>query len=115
MSSSFNKEKKYKKALMIVDAERCTGCGRCELVCSMAKIGEYNPKKSHIRVLRNDDFDTHIPIIQYGEDRCDFCGECVKICPTKVLKIVSPEEAILARRKSRVGTFPVPLVTRVEI
>ncbi len=115
MEPSSKKGKKYSKVLMIVDADRCTGCGVCELVCSMAKLGEYNPKKSHIRIMRNDEFDTHIPVIQYGNDRCDLCGECVRACPTGVIRIVKPEEAILARRKSSIGTIPVPVVTRVEM
>ena len=46
VTSSLNKT-------LIFNVGCCTGCKICELICSMAKHGEYNPKKSHIRILRN--------------------------------------------------------------
>lgn len=46
VTSSLNKT-------LIFNVDCCTGCKICELICSMAKHGEYNPKKSHIRILRN--------------------------------------------------------------
>jgi ferredoxin len=80
----------------------------------MEKHGEYNPQKSYIKILRNDDIDTHIPVVQSGDDQCDFCGRCVEWCPEKILKIMAPEEAVIARRKSKVGTIPLPMVASIE-
>ena len=31
---------------LVVDADNCSGCRICELICSMVKFGEYNPQKS---------------------------------------------------------------------
>ena len=104
----------YMKKFLMVDADKCTGCGVCELTCSMVKHGEYNPEKSYIRVLRNEDVNTYLPIIRSGAALCDLCGACVDFCPEQVLKIMTPQEAILVRRKSTIGTIPVPMAARVE-
>jgi len=50
----------YLEKVLIVDADACTGCSVCELVCSMTKHGEYNPKKSDSRVLRNREMSVDI-------------------------------------------------------
>jgi len=93
--------------VLIVDADRCTGCKVCELICSMEKYGEYNPEKSFIRVLRNDDLHINIPAITIA---CDFCGECVKWCFDEAITIVDRHEAIVTRKEVKVGKFPAPLV-----
>jgi len=46
--------------VLIVDADKCTGCRQCELACSLARLGEFNPARSNIRVLRNRDMDIRI-------------------------------------------------------
>lgn len=48
---------------IIFDADRCTGCRICELVCSMAKHGEYNPKKSLIRLMVNEEAEVYVPVL----------------------------------------------------
>ena len=50
--------------VLIADGDKCTGCRVCELVCSMVRSGEYNPRKSCIRVLRNTELDVSIPVIE---------------------------------------------------
>lgn len=61
--------------VLIVDADKCTGCQTCELVCSMVRSGEYNPEKSLIKVMRNAELDVSIPVISV---QCDFCGKCAE-------------------------------------
>ena len=92
--------------ILIFDAERCTGCSICELICSMAKHGEYNPKKSYIRLVRNREMDVNVATL---DPDCDFCNECVEACIPEAIRFVSPEEGALIRKQNQVGIFPAPL------
>ena len=93
---------------LVTDTEACYGCRVCELICSMAKQGEYNPKKSFIRVLANNDFGVYLPVLKTD---CDFCGKCIEWCPEHALKIAAPGEAAIMMRKCKIGRFPVPVVS----
>ena len=89
--------------MFMVDADKCGGCQICELICSMEKFGEYNPEKSLIKVLKNQELHINIPAIRTG---CDFCGKCVEWCLEGAITIVPLSEATLVRKESRVGRFP---------
>lgn len=90
---------------LIFNGERCTGCMLCELACSMAKNGEYNPRKSFIQILKNWELDVNIATLDL---RCDFCEECLQWCPTDALAFVDIEQAALLRRQQKIGIFPAP-------
>lgn len=92
--------------VLIVDADKCTGCCVCELVCSMAKQGEYNPKKSYIKVMKNREMSVDIVT---RDVRCDFCGKCVAWCLPRAIQFVSPSEAAVIRKQHKIGMFPAPL------
>lgn len=92
---------------LIVDADNCSGCRICELICSMIKSGEYNPRKSHIKLIRNREMDVNVVAI---DSHCDFCAACAKWCPNEALTIVDAKEAVLIRKKNKLGKFPAPLV-----
>ena len=55
----------------------CTGCGLCELVCSLKKTGTINPYLARIRVFRSSDDGSSTPII------CRHCKTppCQQACP----------------------------------
>lgn len=93
--------------VLIVDGDKCTGCQVCELICSMAKAAEYNPKRALIRIMKNRELDVNIPVISVG---CDFCGKCAEWCFPEALRFVSPEEAALIRKESSIGCFPAPTI-----
>jgi len=93
------------KMSLVADVDRCTGCGICELICSMDKHGEYNPERSYIRVLANKETYTFVPLLDM---RCDFCGRCVKGCPAEALSLVKSEEALLMTQEAKRGRLPVP-------
>ena len=95
--------------VLIVDGDRCTGCKVCELICSMARSGEYNPKKSCIKVLRNMELDVNIPVIAVT---CDFCGKCAEWCFHDAIRFVDVEEAAIMRKEAKVGCFPAPVINR---
>jgi Fe-S-cluster-containing hydrogenase component 2 len=57
---------------LIVYAEKCTGCGICEDVCSQAYFKVKDKAKSAIRVTVDDK--------SYRIEVCDQCGDCTKMC-----------------------------------
>ena len=59
---------------LLVHAEKCTGCHRCDLWCSLVKDGVCNPARSRIHVIRREpDLDTPVT--------CTQCGVCISACP----------------------------------
>jgi anaerobic carbon-monoxide dehydrogenase iron sulfur subunit len=92
--------------VLIADNDKCTGCRSCELACSMAHLGEFNPDASYIRILKNKEMDIHIVTLGM---KCDHCGECVKVCLPGVLEFVPREEAIINWKGAKTGRYPAPL------
>lgn len=88
---------------LMFDADRCTGCRICELICSMTCHGEYNPRRSHIRLLRNREMDVGMVALDPG---CNFCGSCAEWCPHQALEFVSLQQAAILRRQGRIGKLP---------
>lgn len=63
--------------LLTVNAEKCTGCRLCELVCSVTHEGVSNAAKSRIHVVKWEEEGRYIPMI------CVQCEDapCQNICP----------------------------------
>ena len=123
MSSATERKKTARVPLSGViafDPEICTGCGSCELVCSIAHGVESNPSLSRITIYYNPlEADAvhdvcqqcHYPsclyacpveaILIHGEsgaryiddDKCTGCGLCYKACP------FTPERAMIKVRE----------------
>jgi NAD-dependent dihydropyrimidine dehydrogenase PreA subunit/nitroreductase len=53
--------------MVIVDKERCTGCGLCEKICHEHCIG----------------ISDHVPIIH--QSTCSTCTQCIAVCPRQAL------------------------------
>ncbi len=70
------------KVLRIVP-QRCTGCMRCELACSFAQTGTFQPARSVIRV---SPFEAHT---SYAPYTCPQCAEawCLTACPVEAITI----------------------------
>lgn len=90
---------------LLVSADKCTGCHRCDLWCSLTKDGVCNPARSRVHVIRREpDLDTPVACTQCGiclaacpydaierniktgavvikEASCKKCGICVMVCP----------------------------------
>jgi len=92
--------------VIVFNADRCTGCRICELVCSMSNQGEYNPNKSFIRLMANEETGVYIPVL---DTQCNFCGKCVQWCEPQALSIVELGDAIMARKGATIGSFPIPV------
>jgi Fe-S-cluster-containing hydrogenase component 2 len=56
--------------------EKCSGCRQCSISCSLNKLGECNPKKGAINILR-DEFERYE--IQFVCLQCEE-PECTTVC-----------------------------------
>ena len=61
--------------------EKCTGCGTCELACSLEHKGEFRPAVSNISVFRFDEGGSNIPMTCF---QCEDAA-CMKVCKTNAL------------------------------
>ena len=104
--------------ILTVDPTKCTGCGDCEMVCSMRNTGEFNPARSRIQVISFDPDFFRVPtvclqcfqpacagvcpndaitrdetagIVRVSAEKCDGCRLCEAACPLGVI-IFSPLE-----------------------
>mgnify|MGYP006277558533 CR=1 FL=1 len=71
------------KKEIVSDPQKCTGCKRCELICSYEHEKEYNHSKSRIRIIHFEENLLGIPTY------CVDCEEkpCQDVCPTGAIKI----------------------------
>jgi carbon-monoxide dehydrogenase iron sulfur subunit len=85
------------KVLRVVP-QRCTGCMRCELACSYAQTGTFQPARSVIRV---SPFEAHT---SYAPYTCPQCAEawCLTACPVEAIT-VSPVGAKVVVAERCVG------------
>jgi len=69
------------RRMLLIDAEKCTGCRLCELVCSFRHYKAFNPKRSRITVIRDEEKGVFIPMT------CLQCEDppCMKTCPTHAI------------------------------
>ncbi len=66
---------------LVIDANICTGCKLCELVCSLVKEGEVNPAKARIYIEEYLFEGMRVPRV------CVNCTEplCIPSCPTEAI------------------------------
>lgn len=62
---------------VVIDAERCKGCGLCVAVCppEVLALGDLNAKGYSVAVLVDN-------------DRCTSCTACALICPDAVITVM---------------------------
>ncbi len=66
-----------------IEPGNCTGCKQCELACSYAKEGMFNPSRSRIRVF---EFHAEARFVPYT---CTQCADawCMNACPTGAIAV----------------------------
>lgn len=74
------------KYLITTDPAQCTGCLRCQLVCSERYTKAFNPSAARIRVdMRGSECD-----ISFTAD-CTRCGLCINQCLYGALRGIREE------------------------
>jgi protein NrfC len=76
------------KGYLIVDPQKCTGCGSCMFACSMAHEGKSSIAFSRIQIL-NDPFGHFPGDIQMAVCKQCLYPQCVVVCPTEAMHIDS--------------------------
>ncbi|MHA1712328.1 MAG: 4Fe-4S dicluster domain-containing protein [Candidatus Freyarchaeota archaeon] len=67
---------------ILANVERCSGCRRCEMVCSFTHENVFSPSISRITVIKEDIFGFDLPIVCW---HCDPCS-AEETCPTEALE-----------------------------
>jgi len=86
------------KKTLKVNAEKCTGCRYCEMVCSLKHEGLINRKKSGIRVLKLG-IREDVPILCGQGTNCNY--ECIDVCPKNAISIQN--EVVTVDREKCIG------------
>ena len=66
-----------------VEADKCTGCGRCVAHCRM-------------------------DIRQVGDHECISCGSCINVCPAKAISLKAGKLVLMANETGKPGETPDP-------
>ena len=79
---------------VVILSSECRGCRSCQLACSFARHGVFNPSKSVILMERDVETEHMAPVILPRS--CDLCGgdpACVKACPYGAMLVsIAPSE-----------------------
>ena len=70
-------------SVILIHADRCSGCQMCEVGCSLKNTGECNPERSRIRMIKAEE-----------NGQCDFVPTTCMQCETPMCELVCPSKAI---------------------
>jgi carbon-monoxide dehydrogenase iron sulfur subunit len=106
------------KKILVIDSEKCTGCRKCELVCSVYHTGTSDPKRSRIKVLKWDHIGFYMPV---SCQNCDHAS-CAEVCPSGACRkdeklgvaVISPTRCIGCKSCILACPFGVPTFDKVE-
>ncbi len=112
--------KLHERKFVSCDPDRCVGCQICEYTCSFTKEKAFNPIKSRIRVVRQNQIvnmavtcrlcedpaciaacprdaltqDKDTGVITVDKDKCNGCGWCIEACDYGAI-MLNPETKIV--------------------
>jgi anaerobic carbon-monoxide dehydrogenase iron sulfur subunit len=106
------------KKILVIDTEKCTGCRKCELVCSVHHTGAWDPARSRIKVLKWDHVGFYLPL------SCQNCehASCAEVCPSGACRkdpelevaIINPKVCIGCKSCVLACPFGVPTFDHAE-
>jgi len=62
--------------MLVISADKCTGCRNCELACSLTKEGSFRPMASRVHVNTWEEEGVSVPMM------CQHCADapCIPVC-----------------------------------
>jgi 4Fe-4S ferredoxin len=72
---------------LVVDLNRCCGCGDCQAICPAAAVSIIDPVVEQGRVVKK-------AVAHIDPASCTYCGQCVGICPTKCISWRENQETV---------------------
>ena len=67
--------------VLMIHAEKCTGCHNCSLACSFVHEGQFRPPATRVHVYSWEREGFSVPMMC---QQCD-TASCVKVCPTAAM------------------------------
>lgn len=88
-----------KAKVLVVDPEKCTGCGICTLVCSFRHNLEFNPDRALLTIIRDQKQGINIPVI------CQHCDTplCMESCPSGAISRNEKTNAVCIDQQKCIG------------
>jgi Fe-S-cluster-containing hydrogenase component 2 len=90
------------RKLLLVNPEKCTGCGTCETACSLKHFGECNPAQSLIKALRHEKMGSYFFSVPVVCQQCEI-PLCMDVCPVNAIQPDLGTGAYLVDEKKCVG------------
>ncbi|MFW9800174.1 MAG: 4Fe-4S dicluster domain-containing protein, partial [Candidatus Thorarchaeota archaeon] len=86
------------KDILAIDANTCTGCRNCELACSVIHTQTFNPARSRIRILKDENQSLIVPMV------CLQCQDalCESACPTGAI-VENEKGTLFVREENCIG------------
>jgi carbon-monoxide dehydrogenase iron sulfur subunit len=104
--------------VLVIDPEKCTGCRKCEMVCSVFHYGTSDPSRSLIKVLKWEHIGFYLPVT------CMSCEKpfCTEVCPAKACRIDPETYKVIIDKTKCIGCktcilacpFGVPFFDEIE-
>ena len=87
------------KRIYLFNSRDCTGCRLCELSCSLKKLGAFNPRVAHIRVVKDEEAGKDVPLV------CKQCEKapCMTACPVEALTRDERTHAVVVSEEACIG------------
>jgi carbon-monoxide dehydrogenase iron sulfur subunit len=87
--------------VIIIDADKCSGCQMCEVACSLRNTKECNPERSRIRVIKTQ-LDGQLEFIPSTCMQCE-TAMCELVCPTGAISRHPETGARIISEKKCIG------------
>lgn len=87
--------------VITIDADKCTGCRICEMMCSLSHTRECAPERARIRIVKTEE-DGRITTIPTLCMHCE-AAPCQSVCPTGATYRGGPAGAMLVDERKCIG------------